>query len=103
MIENLKRINLILKLRTLGVTNHQVLSIIEKIPNVIENEEKLHESNLLDLSSLVHVIKASEPDYTYVSLWLSLWLCFMLYMFKNSAWLTLVNYQMKLFPSKKTA
>ena len=32
MIENLKRINLILKLRTLGVTNHQVLSIIEKIP-----------------------------------------------------------------------
>lgn len=32
MIENLKRINLILKLRTLGVTNHKVLSIIEKIP-----------------------------------------------------------------------
>ena len=32
MIENVKRINLILKLRKLGVTNHQVLSILEKIP-----------------------------------------------------------------------
>ncbi len=32
MIENLKRINLILKLRQLGVINPQVLSIIEKIP-----------------------------------------------------------------------
>ena len=32
MIENLKRINLILKLRKLGITNHRVLSILEKIP-----------------------------------------------------------------------
>ena len=32
MIQNVKRINLILKLRKLGVTNHQVLSILEKIP-----------------------------------------------------------------------
>ena len=32
MIDNLKKINLILKLRKLGVTNHHVLSILEKIP-----------------------------------------------------------------------
>ena len=32
MIENIKRINLILQLRKLGVTNHLVLSILEKIP-----------------------------------------------------------------------
>ena len=32
MIDNLKRINLILTLRKLGVTNHNVLSILEKIP-----------------------------------------------------------------------
>ena len=32
MIQNVKRINLILKLRQLGITNHQVLSILEKIP-----------------------------------------------------------------------
>ena len=32
MVENLKKINLILKLRKLGVTNHKVLSVIEKTP-----------------------------------------------------------------------
>jgi len=32
LIDNLKKINLILKLRKLGVTNHHVLSILEKIP-----------------------------------------------------------------------
>ena len=32
MIENVKKINLILQLRKLGVTNHLVLSILEKIP-----------------------------------------------------------------------
>ena len=32
MIENIKRINLILQLRKFGVTNHRVLSILEKIP-----------------------------------------------------------------------
>ena len=32
MIQNVKRINLILKLRKFGITNHQVLSILEKIP-----------------------------------------------------------------------
>jgi len=32
LIEDLKRINLILELRKLGVTNHQVLSILEQIP-----------------------------------------------------------------------
>ena len=32
MIDNVKKINLILKLRKLGITNHKVLSIIEKIP-----------------------------------------------------------------------
>ena len=32
MIENIKRINLILQLRKLGVTNHLVLSILEKVP-----------------------------------------------------------------------
>ena len=32
MIVNLKRINLILQLRKLGITNHPVLSILEKIP-----------------------------------------------------------------------
>ena len=40
MIQNLKRINLIIKLRKLGVTNHKVLSILEKIPreNFIDKE-----------------------------------------------------------------
>ena len=32
MIENIKRINLILQLRKFGVTNHRVLSILEKVP-----------------------------------------------------------------------
>ena len=32
MIVNLKKINLILQLRKLGITNHRVLSILEKIP-----------------------------------------------------------------------
>ena len=32
MIKNLKKINLILQLRKLGVSNHQILSILEKIP-----------------------------------------------------------------------
>ena len=32
MIDNLKKINLIIKLRKLGITNAKVLSIIEKIP-----------------------------------------------------------------------
>ena len=32
MITNLKRINLILQLRKLGIVNHQVLSILERIP-----------------------------------------------------------------------
>ena len=32
MIENVKKINLILQLRKHGVTNHRVLSILEKIP-----------------------------------------------------------------------
>ena len=32
MIVNLKRINLILQLRKLGITNHLVLSILEKVP-----------------------------------------------------------------------
>jgi len=32
LIENIKRINLILQLRKFGVTNHRVLSILEKVP-----------------------------------------------------------------------
>ena len=32
MIENLKKINLILQLRKLGITNYRILSILEKIP-----------------------------------------------------------------------
>ena len=32
MIVNLKKINLILQLRKLGITNHLVLSILEKVP-----------------------------------------------------------------------
>ena len=42
MIENLKRINLILKLRKLGVTNHHVLSILEKIPRERFIDKNLH-------------------------------------------------------------
>tara|TARA_Y100001960_G_scaffold332777_1_gene434769 strand:- start:8121 stop:8750 length:630 start_codon:yes stop_codon:yes gene_type:complete len=32
LIEKLKKINLILKLRNLGITNHKVLSVLERIP-----------------------------------------------------------------------
>ncbi len=42
MIENLKRINLILKLRKLGITNHNVLSILEKIPREKFIDKSLH-------------------------------------------------------------
>ena len=35
MIKNLKKINLILQLRKLGVSNQQILSILEKIPREI--------------------------------------------------------------------
>ena len=38
---NVKRINLILKLRKLGVTNHQVLSILERIPREKFIDEEL--------------------------------------------------------------
>ena len=53
MIQNLKRINLILKLRKLGVTNHKVLSILEKIPreNFIDKElsYKAYQNNALPI------------------------------------------------------
>ena len=53
MIQNLKKINLILKLRKLGVTNHKVLSILEKIPreNFIDKElsYKAYQNNALPI------------------------------------------------------
>jgi len=42
LIKDLKRINLLLKLRKLGVTNHQVLSILEKIPREKFIDKELH-------------------------------------------------------------
>ena len=53
MIQNLKRINLILKLRKLGVTNHKVLSIVEKVPreSFIDKElsYKAYQNNALPI------------------------------------------------------
>ena len=53
MVENLKRINLILKLRKLGITNSKVLSILEQIPreNFINKElsYKAYQNNALPI------------------------------------------------------